>query len=293
MKTQELKVAHSIDEYLNIVKDVKSKQRIWFRGMSNANWTLTPSLFREKRPIGLEYSGGNAINGKLYRKSQAIMKSDFGVLDKFKKKYIELYPQKSKNYNLIDFLYIMQHYDIPTRLLDFSTNELIALYFSVTKDLKSKNSLKEEEIDFWDNDGFSDNGSSIHCINPFFSNEMCNGETTIINIDNVDDIDSLYELRFPLCVTTNNNDPRIKAQDGVFMLYGIEYPSFDSRDIFIPEITKIFIPNQLRADIKYELKNMYNIHHSTVYPDLKGLSIEIIEEIEYKYLNDCKAVFGI
>ena len=292
MKNHELKIAHNIDEYLEIIEEAKSKNRIWFRGMSKANRMLSPSLFREKRNIGLEYSSGNAKNGKWYRKSEAIMKSDIGVLEKFKKKYRELYPEKSKNYNLIDYLYIMQHYDIPTRLLDFSTNELIGLYFSVAKDIKSNESTIDQEDDFLNNYGSTSKGSSVHCIDPIFSNYNCYGKPEIINIDDVNDLNSIYKLDLPLCVTTNNKDLRIQAQNGVFMLYGLEYPSYDSREIFIPKITKVFIPNNFRSEIKQELKDKHNIHHSTVYPDLKGMSLEIIEEIELKYLKDCKEVFG-
>lgn len=292
MKTHDLQIAQNVEEYLKIIIEAKLKGRTWFRGMSKADRGLTPSLFREKRMIGLEFSGGNAKNGKFYRKSEAIMKSDFGVLKKFKEKYREFYPEKSKDYNLIDYLYIMQHYDIPTRLLDFSTNELIALYFSVSKDVTSQEEPEFQIMDFNDNWGRSDKGSSIFCINPYFSNQQCYGKNEILNIDEVDEIDSIYGMALPLCVTTNNKDPRIQAQSGVFMLYGLEYPDYDSREIFVPEITKIFIPNHFRSQIKQQLKEEFNIHHSTVYPDIKGLSLEIIEDIEAKYKNDCQGVFG-
>jgi len=288
----QLKIARNIEEYLEIIKEAKGNNRFWFRGMSKANRYLEPSLFREKRIIGLEFSGGNAVNGKYYRKSEAIMKSDIGVLEKFKEKYKKFYSEKSKNYNLIDYLYIMQHYDIPTRLLDFSTNELIALYFSVTKDIISNDTSENEETDFIENEGFSDKGSSVHCINPIYTNKKCHLKDYIFDIDDVDDTNQLYNLDLPLCIKTNNKDPRIIAQSGVFMLYGYEYLSYDKRDIFIPEITKIFIPNYFRKSIKKELKDNYNIYHSTVYPDMKGISMEIIEDIESKYKKSCKEVFG-
>ncbi|NDV43087.1 FRG domain-containing protein [Flagellimonas sediminis] len=292
MNTSQLKIARNIDEFLDIIKETKSNGRIWYRGMSKANRFLSPALFREKRNIGSEYSGGRAKNGSFFRKSDAIMKSDFGVLGKFKEKYDKLYPEKSEKYNIIDYLYIMQHYAIPTRLLDFSTNELVALYFSVAKDTKSNGSVSRQENEFLNNYGLSDKGSSVHCIDPMFTNEKCYGKREVINIDYVNDIDSIYNLDLPICVTTDNKDPRIKAQNGVFMLFGREYTSYDSREIFIPRITKVFIPNNFRAEIKQQLKDKFNIHHSTVYPGLKGITLEIIEDIEYKYQRDCIEVFG-
>ena len=294
MKNHDLKIARNVDEYLEIIKSTKILGRIWFRGMSKANRQLTPTLFREKRQIGLEFSGGSAKNGEYYRKSQAVMKSDFGVLKKFKQEYDKLYPEKSKSFNLIDYLFVMQHYDIPTRLLDFSEDELIALYFSVSKDIISKENPSIQESEFLSNRfGNTDKGSSIHCIDPVFSNNKSYGVNKVSNFDNINDIDTLYGLDFPVCIRTDNNDKRIIAQKGVFMLYGREYPNYDSRDIFIPNITKIFIPNHYRKGIKEELKQKYNIQHTTVYPDLKGIANEIIEDIELKYKNDCEEIFGI
>lgn len=292
MVTHELKIAHNIEKYLEIIQTAKSKKRTWYRGMSIANRSLTPSLYREKRMIGSEYSGGKAKNGEFYRKSDAVMKSDVGVIDKFKEKYSALYPKETENYNLIDYLYIMQHYDIPTRLLDFSTNELIALYFSVAKDIKSKETLQEQETDFTENLGYTDKGSSVYCIDPCFSNEKSYGISQIINIDDKNDKNFFWNVDMPLCVSTNNKDPRIKAQSGVFMLYGREYLNYDSRDIFVPNLTKVFIPNHVRYEIKQELKDKYMIHHSVVYPDIKGVAKEIIEEIDCNYIKACKQVFG-
>lgn len=284
-------IVRNIPEYIDAIKNAKEKNQIWFRGMSKANRYLEPSLFREKRLIGLRYSG-KEINGRRYRKSDAVIKSDYGVLNKFKKKYDLHFPQESKNFNLIDYLYVMQHYDIPTRLLDFSRNELIALYFSVSKEIKSNESTNEQILDFTSNNGISDKGSSIHCINPNLTNKNTYGDEFVVNIDDVNDINSLYRHDLPICIETNNSIKRIKAQEGVFMFFGNDYRKYEDYDIFKTEITKIFIPNACRNKIKKELKTKYNIHHSNVYPDLKGIALEITEDIEDKYIKDCESVFG-
>lgn len=90
----ELRVAKSIDEYLEIVDEVKIKfKEVWFRGQSNASHYLIPSLFREKSIIGSE----NVVkNNYLYKKSDAIMKDDFKALEKFIKAYDRLIkPEKN------------------------------------------------------------------------------------------------------------------------------------------------------------------------------------------------------
>lgn len=58
----------------------------------------------------------------------------------------------------------------------------------------------------------------------------------------------------PICIKTNNNDIRIRAQKGTFMFFGYQYPSLDYYDIFQDNITKIFIPNTFRYAIKKNWK---------------------------------------
>lgn len=288
-------IAKSLNEYLEVVRKYQLNEvNNWYRGMSNSSFSLEPSLYRVKRIIGLEFSG-KEINGKRYKKSDAIMKSDLAAIDKFTKYFTEKFPEKSKNYNLIDFLYIMQHYDIPTRLLDFSTHHLKALYFSVSNANANYHAATDEEIkDFEFENGYSNKGSSIHIINPKMinkhTNEFENLKDDIYNIDKID-IDTLHNLSFPICVKTNNNDERIISQDGVFMLFGKDYRSVDQYEILHKNIVKIFIPNSCRYEIKKELKEKYKISHISIYPDIKGIATEIIEEIETKYINDCKSVF--
>lgn len=293
-----LKVAKTLQEYLDIVSEEKKTiNSPWYRGMSSSSYSLIPSLFREKKLIGLEFSG-RSINGNYYRKSDAVMKSDLAAIYKFIEYYQKFYPEKCAEYNLIDYLYIMQHYDIPTRLLDFSTHELIALYFAVSTAHVRKNGqgdVKKEIKDFIDNEGYSESGASVHIIDPAFVNENTNRfenlNDEILDIDNIK-LDVLSQIDCPLCIKTDNKDSRIIKQKGVFMLFGYFYKSYEQYQIFNSRTTKIFIPNSCRLAIKEELKKRYDISHSSVYPDIKGISLEIIDNIEEKYHSDCTKIFG-
>ena len=291
----DLKIARNLDEYIKIIAEQKlQSQNLWYRGMSNATYLLIPSLYREYSVIGLSHSG-REINGRYYRKSEAIMKSDLAAIDTFIKYYNDFFPDKCKDYNLADYLYVMQHYDIQTRLLDFSRNELTALYFSVATKTKVAKSDENEEIeDFIANDGYSDKGSSVHIIDPVFTNkntnEFINLKDDILNIDSIN-IDALSKIYHPICIETKNNDPRILNQEGVFLLFGISYKPYEGYDIFNSRTVKIFIPNSCRDKIKTELKEKFKISHSTIYPDIKGIALEIADEIEEKYIIDCKSVF--
>jgi hypothetical protein len=82
----------------------------WFRGQENATWELAPSVFRR-------------IDGELvYGESEPTIVSDFKLRHATSQKDM---------YDSLDWLCLMQHHGCPTRILDFTENVLIALYFAV------------------------------------------------------------------------------------------------------------------------------------------------------------------
>lgn len=104
---------NKVSEYLeivNVLSQVKHEDfvngEIIYRGMANKNWKLLPYLGRYKDlSEGQEY---NLVKNLLSLRPEAFvdLKSNFEILTK------------------------MQHYKLPTRLLDFTTNPLIALFFA-------------------------------------------------------------------------------------------------------------------------------------------------------------------
>lgn len=84
------------------------EQPVWFRGHHDARWKLTPKIYRP------EYLGTdeNEIRNEFQSRAVQLIQGRLPA-DKW------------------EWYFLMQHYGVPTRLLDWTENALIALYFAI------------------------------------------------------------------------------------------------------------------------------------------------------------------
>lgn len=100
----------SVSEYLECLSKIKMEPKTTFsvgcftlfRGQANANWLLSPSLYRQNL-----FEAENLLLTEI----KHICPNEFGD-------------------NRFDSLVKMQHFGMPTRLLDVTTNPLVSLYFA-------------------------------------------------------------------------------------------------------------------------------------------------------------------
>lgn len=204
-------------------------------------------------------------------------------------------------------LVLMQHYGIPTRVIDVSTDSLQALFFALYHDPKysyddKKDSVvlvyevPKDSIRSWHSDVVSviSNIAVYHYDDldvSGLSNSTDEFERTAFNenesikrllheikaekphfIDWIkkDNMESVY------CVHPLLDNPRIKAQQGAFLLFGIDGDKHHLATLGSskgPEIrmAKIHVPYCAKARIREEL-NLLGKTIDTVYPDWDGVS---------------------
>ncbi|MBI9047522.1 MAG: FRG domain-containing protein [Anaerolineaceae bacterium] len=141
-----------------------------------------------------------------------------------------------------EFLALAQHYKLPTRLLDWTWNPFVAVYFSV------KDCEKEDGAVY----------TLYAAIVP--SHKPCSDplETSGYCIYNPPHFDN-----------------RIVAQSGLFTCQEKPDQEFPTEDCDI-----IIIPKGLKKDIRHKLR-ILNIHTATLFPSLEGVAYSIREDPTY------------
>lgn len=118
--------ASSMSEYIDAMINIshQSRGQLWYRGVCNYEYELIPSLLREK-----------PTNLSLYAMQVNFLKLAYSATMK--------YPNMWKG-KIQEHISLLQHYGMPTNLLDFSLNMLTALYFALNPD-KEKDRIKLDD----------------------------------------------------------------------------------------------------------------------------------------------------
>jgi hypothetical protein len=252
----------SVQAYLRIITAIRAQwtdrtkltsrgdeKALWYRGQGDASWELTPSRWRK------EYAEEN----------EAEMRLEFESVGR------QLVPSDSQR-DKWGWYFLMRHYGAPSRLLDWTINPLVALYFAV------KSSEPGVDAAVWVIDPWKWN--RVHILG-LYGPALPGWEETESYLwdleDAMDTKNTDVRRKWPIAIEPPHVDRRISAQEGRFILFGtardlIASPNVNrkTRKGKHARLDKIVIPSNRASAIRDELDRL-SVNDKTLFPDLGGL----------------------
>ena len=218
-------VISSIEEFLGNIYDFPDT--LFYRGQASEDFKLIPSI------------GRNSIEGK----EEVLLQYERAIFEDFKRKYSMFTDVRPKND--MEFLFLAQHYGLPTRLLDWTYNPLIALYFACCS--------------------HNDKNGVVFQSYPFSHKVYSPDYDDILNFDS-------YTYLIP-----NLTDVRYKNQNGLFVLYPEPW-----KDNFSHISIRFIIPSGVKKNIIEKLHKI-GINQSFIMPSLDSLCRDIVYIHKMRY----------
>lgn len=254
----------SVSEYIKKICELSGEDApLWFRGVKDKSYRLIPTLFREKYKYQDEAHMMNIFRARAIPHLKSIPDTDY------------------------EWLFVMQHYGLPTRLLDWSEEPIPALGFALLDKQTKKRTLEDgrEEEYYLD--------SAVYILNPLElnrKNNLLEDSTHIPNIVTLpDEHDTLFAVssefkytirsnQFPIAIIGPLNNERIVAQKGAFTLFP-KYSELENIELdregdndFLK--AKIIIPGNVIESMLQELKYL-GVTKGTLFPSLEETAKQI------------------
>lgn len=235
---------NAIEEYLNIDPNIK-----WFRGSGNAKeHKLEPSLFRHKK----------------------VKNSEIDVVDleaNIKRRFAQTSPPFYEGRiasNDFDAIFMQQHFGVPTRLLDWSENPFIALYFALSSSEKDKDAV------VWMLDPIKWNKKSLNNqgLDRIPDTSFENARRFLSNPGGD------FAMSDPIAIYGDHINSRITAQRGNFTMFCKSLTPMEDIGYAGDSLIKILIPSSEKDNL-YKKMLSIGYTHSVIYPDFSGLSVEL------------------
>ncbi len=220
----------------DIINRLSNLQRgLWFRGHSDSNWSLVTSIGRIENP-------SLSMEKELRREFERRI----AFLDTVK------HPLP-----LPDIYFLMQHHGIPTRLMDWTTNPLVALYFALFDE-----SQKTKNACIWVMDPRQ--------LNRYFK------EPYPAEIEDKLFTDSDDKKVIAICAPHINT--RMTSQRSEFTIHMHYTPLDRIKEVSIALKEKIMIPRHLKIKLKDKLRAL-GVDRSSLFPDLDNIAKTVVEDM--------------
>jgi hypothetical protein len=259
-------VSQFVDEVMDWTREGSSP--VAFRGQRFQGWRTLPKIFRPE--VGLYSHEKNAIRD-----------------------LISIHPQEFRDdASMFDRLVRMQHFDLPTRLLDVTTNPLVALYFAsaefaidgVPQDGKVQALfLPENRQRYFDSDRVSCMANLANLTSDekkemakayklpraeFNQHPAVQRLLWFVRLEKPSFVPNINptDLELPVFVKPKMSNRRIIAQAGAFIIYGARKLKVATVDNDL-RLQRLVIPAGEKATIRAQLEKL-GIHASALFPEI-------------------------
>lgn len=242
----------------------------WFRGQDDAGHDLLPSLFR---PTTIQRFAGPSRAAIMTddERQHSLLRLESDVYFEFAAKASAVHTTARSAW---DTLFLMRHYGLPTRTLDWSETLGVSLFFAVGNlDLTLQRA------------------AAIWVLNPYALNEKTwGGRDTVLprflaapNSDDEDcDYDELlaywghseFAFNGPVAVCPDRLNERMHAQAGSFTIHGNDHDAINLHKVGRNFVRKVVIPPAACEGAKAFLR-IAGISERSLFPGLDGLSREM------------------
>ena len=246
MQILKLNDPHDFTKLIEKVREELKYGEIWWRGQSKSKWDLIPSVYRCCRDREYEQN----ICSAFIVKAPARYSKDCPSLTE-----------------AASWLILMQHYGLPTRLLDWTESLLVALYFATLEHDCTPGAL-------WALAPGMLNKCHIPWVNmPQILNPTIDRIQPTCKAAYAPVTECIYEAA---AVMAPHEDLRVLAQQSVFTVHGkrTALNKLPNKDEFL---LRIEIPSKQKLECRAYLQKL-GIRCSSLFPDLEHLAKDLKSE---------------
>lgn len=164
----------------------------------------------------------------------------------------------------------MQHYGAPTRLLDWTDNPLVALFFAVTDEWNKGDAAVWVLDPYWLNHKLFDD-----VVGPLLQ-DWSEAQVYLKKLEDAFMSDQQVRKQGPAAIDPPHVDRRLAVQSSHFVIFGKTQDLLKTRKVKDKRcrLAKILLRNDARAAVTEELEDC-GITYSSIYPDLEALGKEL------------------